>query len=99
MDRNHTFGKKVSFGAVGYSDFTFHGDESRKQNYEDSHYSREDWTKSGLSTAGFWSKHLLWNKPTLYESIQDIETHFGVKVKSVGDVEGREEDLKNKITH
>ena len=26
---------------------------------------REDWTRSGMDTAGFYAKHLLWNKSSL----------------------------------
>jgi hypothetical protein len=38
-------GKKVYFGAAGYSDFTHHRDEQRKQRYIDRHKSNETWTK------------------------------------------------------
>ena len=56
----------------------------RKKRYIDRHKSREDWTKSGAKTAGFYSKHVLWNKPTLKESIDDINKRFkslNVKMK------------------
>ena len=48
----------------------------RKERYIDRHKAREDWTKSGAKTAGFYSKHVLWNKPTLKESIDDINKRF-----------------------
>ena len=32
----------------------------------------EDWTKSGVTTAGWMRKHALWNKPTLQASVADI---------------------------
>jgi uncharacterized membrane-anchored protein YitT (DUF2179 family) len=72
--------KVIHFGATGYSDLTQHKNKSRKMNYEKRHRSRENWTKSGLKTAGFWSKWLLWNKPTLISSIKDIEKLFNVKI-------------------
>jgi hypothetical protein len=45
------------------------------------HRLRENWSKSGIKTAGFWSRWLLWNKPTLDESIRDIEKRFHVIIK------------------
>jgi hypothetical protein len=51
----------------------------RKQNYILRHKSNED--SSNILTAGFWSRWLLWNKPTLRESITDIERNFGVQIK------------------
>jgi hypothetical protein len=63
-------GHTIKFGAKGYSDFTQHHDIVRKKNYIARHKGREDWTKAGLFTAGFWSKHILWNKPSVKESLQ-----------------------------
>ena len=48
-------GKKVSFGATGYSDFTQHKDEERKQNYIARHRPNQNW--NDLTTAGAWSKN------------------------------------------
>ena len=51
--------KKVYFGAAGYSDFTkTNKDEARKQRYIKRHENNEDWSKSGIDTAGFWSRRL-----------------------------------------
>jgi hypothetical protein len=69
-------GRKVLFGAVGYSDFTKHKDEDRKQRYISRHKNNENWTKSGIDSAGFWSRYLLWNKPTINESYKDIKNRF-----------------------
>lgn len=69
-------GKKVYFGASGYSDFTKHKDEARKQRYIDRHKSTENWGQSGIDTAGFWSRWLLWNKPTITSSYDDIKKQF-----------------------
>ena len=74
--------KTVSFGQKGASDFTKHKNTDRKERYIDRHKKNEDWTKSGVKTAGFYSKHVLWNKPTLKESIDDINKKFkGLNVK------------------
>ena len=68
--------KTVSFGQKGASDFTKHKENDRKERYIDRHKKNEDWNKSGVKTAGFYSKHVLWNKPTLKESIDDINKRF-----------------------
>lgn len=72
--------KTVHFGAQGYSDFTKHKNEERKQRYIDRHKANEDWSKGGIGTAGFWSRWLLWNKPSIGESKRDIESRFNVKI-------------------
>ena len=72
--------RNIDFGAEGYSDFTMMKDESRKQAYISRHTSREDWNKSGIETRGFWSRWLLWNKPSLEESIRDTEKRFNIKI-------------------
>jgi hypothetical protein len=68
--------KKVYFGAVGYSDFTIHKDEARKHRYILRHEKNENWTKSGIDSAGFWSRWLLWHKPTIKASYEDIKKRF-----------------------
>ena len=45
-------GKKVLFGAAGYPEFTIHKDEGRTRRYIERHEKRENWTKSGIDTAG-----------------------------------------------
>ena len=69
-------GRKVLFGAAGYSDFTKHKDEDRKQRYISRHKNNENWSKSGIDTAGFWSRWLLWNLPTIKDSYNDIKRRF-----------------------
>jgi hypothetical protein len=69
-------GHKVNFGAKGYEDYTIHKDPERKQRYLNRHKGREDWTKKGIDTKGFWSKWLLWNLPTIKESYKDIQQRF-----------------------
>lgn len=73
--------KTVNFGAKGYSDFTIHKDYDRMKRYENRHKSRENWSKSGIKSAGFWSKWILWNKPSLIGSIKDTERRFGIKIR------------------
>ena len=68
--------KTVSFGQKGASDFTKHKNTDRKERYIDRHKKNEDWNKSGAKTAGFYNKHVLWNKPTLKERIDDLIKKF-----------------------
>jgi hypothetical protein len=75
--------KSVHFGAKKYSDYTLHKDKERMFRYENRHRKRENWTKSGLKTAGFWSKWILWNKPSLLGSIKDTEKRFNIKIKYI----------------
>ena len=73
--------KTIHFGAKGMSDYTIHQDPARKQRYLNRHQSREDWTSSGIETSGFWSRWLLWNKPSLKDSIKDIEKRFNLTIQ------------------
>ena len=66
--------RTVSFGAAGMSDFTKNKDPERKQRYLNRHRKNENW--SDPTTAGFFAKNLLWNKPTLTESIKDTNNRF-----------------------
>jgi hypothetical protein len=74
-------GKTVHFGASGYSDFTKHKDPERKHRYDQRHAKREDWTRTGIQTAGFWSKWILWNKTTLAKSVKDVERRFHISIR------------------
>lgn len=71
--------KRVSFGAKGYEDYTIHHDDDRKNRYIQRHAHRENWNSP--TTAGFWSRWLLWNQKTLKASAADITKKFGIKVK------------------
>ena len=72
--------KTVHFGAKGYSDYTKHKTKSRMRKYVKRHRSRENWNKSGMDTAGFWAKWILWDKPSLTASIKHVEERFNVDV-------------------
>lgn len=66
--------KTISFGNAGSRDFTLTKDEVLKKNYIARHRVREDWTDP--TTAGFWSKNILWNKKTIAESLRDTKARF-----------------------
>lgn len=70
-------GKKVRethFGAKGYSDFTKHKDIKRKDRYLLRHMKNERWDL--FYTPGSLSRWILWNKPTLHESLLDYIKRF-----------------------
>lgn len=70
--------KKVYFGQASASDMSIHKDEVRKLRYIMRHEKKENWTKSGIDTPGFWSRWYLWNKPTLDASYKDIKKRFSI---------------------
>lgn len=68
------------FGAQGYQDYTQHRNPDRKERYITRHRANENWTRSGIETAGFWSRWLLWEKPSLEDAIKNIEKKFDLKI-------------------
>ncbi len=65
--------KKVYFGQYGASDYTIHKDPLRKERYIKRHSGmNENWTKSGIDTAGWWSRWLLWEKPNINDAYKKI---------------------------
>ena len=70
--------KKVYFGQAGASDFTIHKDEARKQRYINRHKNNEVWSKSGIDTAEFWSRWILWHLPTIKDSYNDVKRRFNI---------------------
>lgn len=69
--------KTTHFGASGYEDYTTHGEMQRKMNYIARHKDREDW--NDYMTSGSLSRWILWNKPTLSESINDYMNRFRLR--------------------
>ena len=66
--------KTVSFGQHGASDYTIHKDKERRDRYILRHRKNEDW--SNPLTAGFYSRWLLWNLPSLKASLDDMNNKF-----------------------
>ena len=65
----------------GASDYTIHKDDERKERYINRHKKNEDW--NNIYTAGFWSRWILWNKPSISESIRDTNNRFkNVNIKN-----------------
>ena len=68
--------KTVHFGQVGYPDYTMHRSETRKASYLARHGASEDWSRTGMTTPGFLAKNILWNKPSIKESVADLNKKY-----------------------
>ena len=69
-------GKVVHFGDTRYEDFTVHKDEERKRLYLLRHKKNEDWNNP--YSAGSLSRYILWNKPTINDSVEDFKKKFNL---------------------
>ena len=72
--------KTVRFGAKGYEDYTIHKDPERKKKYVIRHQKKEDWTRAGKHTPGFWSRWLLWSDPSFAKALQITQDKVGEKI-------------------
>jgi len=78
----------VRFGLKGFSDYTIHKDKERMKRYVMRHAGsasglrsrRENWSRSGAKTAGFWSRWLLWSKPNFNAALRQTEKVLGRKI-------------------
>ncbi len=84
----------VDFGQYGASDYTIHKDYLRMLRYLHRHTNPNDWVGvsnkniehvrsskenwNNPTTAGFWSRWLLWSKPSLSEAKQFMSKKFGI---------------------
>jgi len=73
-------GKTVHFGAKGYSDYTMHKDSVRMKRYVTRHRRRENWGRSGQYTPGFWSRWLLWSRPTMNGALARTQRVLGRRI-------------------
>jgi hypothetical protein len=76
-------GRSVNFGLRGYSDYTIHKDHSRMLRYLTRHVKRENWSPSGRYKAGFWSRWLLWSRPSLNGAARETERVLGGKYRII----------------
>ena len=70
--------KVIKFGNSNYLDYTQHKNNVRKNRYLLRHYKNENWNDP--YTAGFWATNLLWNKQSIKQSIDDINSRYKIKV-------------------
>jgi len=73
-------GRTVHFGRKGYSDYTIHKDPVRMKRYLVRHRRREKWGRSGQYTAGFWSRWLLWSRPSLNGALARTQSVLGRRI-------------------
>lgn len=73
-------GPVVRFGRKGYSDYTIHKDKERMNRYLTRHRTRENWGRSGKHTAGFWSRWVLWSRPSFREALKHTEKVLGRRI-------------------
>jgi len=73
--------RAVDFGAKGYSDYTIHKDRARMRRYVARHARQhENWSlATGLRTAGFWSRWLLWSEPSLEGAKRLMRRKFSMR--------------------
>ena len=73
-------GKTVRFGLKGYSDYTIHKNKERMERYLTRHKKRENWGRNGKYSAGFWSRWLLWSKPSFQAALRQTQSVLGEKI-------------------
>ena len=66
--------RRIPFGAKGYEDYTQHKNHLRRENYLTRHRAREDW--SDPMTAGALSRWILWETPSIEESVRRFKRKF-----------------------
>jgi hypothetical protein len=64
----------IHFGAKGYSDYLISNNDTKKNAYI-ARASVQPNTQN-ITKPAFWALNLLWNKPTIEESIKDIEKRY-----------------------
>jgi hypothetical protein len=84
----------IDFGQAGASDYTIHKDKQRMLRYLHRHTNDKDWKNlkeiyflrsskedwNNPTTAGFWSRWLLWSQPSLLSSKRCIEKLFPIRI-------------------
>ena len=69
LEAARTDERTVHFGAAGYEDYTTHRDDKRRRLCLARHAKLENWGRTGVLTAGWLSRWLLWEKRSLRAAI------------------------------
>ena len=69
--------KRVPFGAAGMSDYTKNKSPLRKASYIARHRTTENWNDP--KTAGALSRWILWDKPSLTQSVASFRRRFSLE--------------------
>ena len=78
IDNTNNNKKTIHFGDSRYSDYTLHKDTERKKAYLSRH-KHDNYTNPNYP--GFYATNLLWNKPTLKESIKNTNEKYNLNIK------------------
>lgn len=70
-------GQVIHFGEINEYDYTCHRNEAKKQQYL---LRNEGEYETFRHHPLFWTRWLLWNKSSIRESIQDLESRFPIKI-------------------
>lgn len=68
-------GSHTDFGSKGMDDFTITHDIAQRERYRKRH--RKDLETKDPKRAGYLAYYLLWNLPTLSQSLVDYKARFG----------------------
>jgi hypothetical protein len=75
--------KRVYFGDSKAKDYTLFSAlerDERRRRYIERHRRNEDWTASGVETAGFWAKHILWgDTPSVQQNLRRTLSRFNLR--------------------
>ena len=73
----------ISFGDSRFQDYTIHKDSDIKTNCVSRHKTNENWGLTGIRSAVFYSRWILWNKTTLQYSIRDVNKRSNINTKLI----------------
>lgn len=80
---------KIYFGASGYEDYTTYYKKEGKQYADDRktlylkrHIKNEDWRPRANDKPAFWARWILWNEPTIKESIEATNKKFDLDIRN-----------------
>jgi len=68
--------KHLSFGAIGYEDYTQSKSPQRRMAYLSRHRTREDWNDP--QTKGALSRWILWETPNLQTNVRKFKERFSL---------------------
>jgi hypothetical protein len=68
----------IDFGDKTSPDYTTHRNLSLAVQYHRAHQD-QDWSMGANGREHFWTRWLLWNKPTIQEAIADMSDKFNLK--------------------
>ena len=72
--------KSTRFGAKGYSDYTIHKDEERRNRYINRHI--RDLKTNDPTRAGYLSMYIIWNLPSFEKSVIDYKKRLNTYNKT-----------------